>query len=385
MMINCLSHEKESIIPTKLINDLRNGNVLALVGAGLSMGVGLPSWDKLVNIIAENISSASWGQTELQEWAEKNATTNPEWVAEVLSTTNKKEYFDSIKNEFDLTRKHETLTHALLSLLPFKGYITTNYDTLIEHNLALFTNYKPIVFNQDNAINLLTDYTDKKFIYKVHGDINSNVENIILSETDYYSLQRNQIYSKILSWLLSKHVLVSFGYSLRDRDFRSILNERYELFKGNCPPFYVFTSLKETCKEEIDCYRSKFNVHIVSISPEYNFEELSSTLLSMYCLCHRVESEHNNQDIVNLLKARISNKPFQLGLIDSDYTVKAHQILSVIKDPLEISEIVSMLSESNINTTSAHVELLCKWVDSKRVICNDSFDTEEDRISVAKI
>lgn len=385
--MKCLSHEKESVIPTKLINDLRNGNVLAWIGAGMSIGVGYPSWNQLVNTIAENISNVAWEKTTLPEWTQKNASSNPEWVAEVLSTTNKKEYFDALKNEFKLNKNQLNLTHAILGILPFKGYITTNYDTLIESNLEVFTKYKPMVFKNDNAMSLLTDYTDQKFVYKIHGDINSDLENIILTETDYYALQRDEIYKKILSWLFSKYTLVSFGYSLRDRDFRSILNERYELFKGNCPPFYVFTSSSDTCKEEIDCYRSKFNVHIVSISPDYKFQELTSTLLSIYCLCHRIESEHNNQDIVNLLNMRISNnKPFQLELINNnDDMVKTCRMLSVIKDPLEISEIVSILSESGVNTTSAHVELLCKWIDNKRVICENQDDKISDRKNVAKI
>lgn len=384
-MLNCLSHEKETIIPTKLINDLREGNVMAWVGAGLSMGVGYPSWSRLVENIAENINNASWGDSDIQSWAEKNADSSPEWVAEVLATTNIKEYYSALKSEFNCERKQENFTHALLALLPFKGYITTNYDSLIEYNLSLFTNYEPIIYTQDNAINLLLEHTDKKFVYKVHGDIKANEKSIILTETDYYSLQRNEIYSKILSWLFSKHTLVSFGYSLRDRDFRAILNERYELFKGNCPPFYVFTSLKETCREEIECYRRKFNVHVVSISPEYNFEELSSTLLSMYCLCHRIESEHNSQNIVNLIEIQMNNQQFQVGLINDEDMVKAHRLLSVIKDPLEITELVSILSESDISTTSAYVELLCKRVDSKRVICTSAYDTDGDRISVAKL
>lgn len=384
-MIKCLSHEKESVIPTKLINDLRNGNVLAWVGAGLSVGVGYPSWSKLVKNIATSVSNVSWRQSDIQTWVEKNVDTNPEWVAEVLAATNIKEYYDALKEEFNSNRKGENLTHALLAMLPFKGYITTNYDSLIEHNLRVFTEYDPIVYTQANAIDLLIEHTNKKFVYKVHGDVKISLENIILTETDYYSLQRNEIYKKVLSWLFSKHTLVSFGYSLRDRDFREFLNERYELFKGNCPPFYIFTSAKETCREEIDCYRSKFNVHIVDISPEYGFEELSSTLLSMYCLCHRIESEHYSQKIMELLKIRMSNVSYKVGFIDDDNMIKSHRLLSAIKDPLEINELVSIVSESDISTTSAHIELLCKQVDNKRFICNGTFDNVEERINIAKI
>ena len=383
-MLRCLSHEKESVIPTKLINDLREGNVIAWIGAGLSMGAGYPSWSRLVEAIAESIDNTAWGDSQILGWAQKHADANPEWVAEVLAATNRKEYYGALKNQFR-HRAKESFTHALLAVLPFKGYITTNFDPLIEHNLRLFTDYDPPVYTQDNALNLLLEHTDKKFVYKVHGDIQSNEKNIILTETEYYSLQRNEIYRKILSWLFSKHTLISFGYSLRDRDFRDLLNERYELFQGNCPPFYVFTAQKETCKEEVACYRNKFNVHVVCISEEYDFEELTATLLSMYCLCHRLESENSGEDIVRLLEARMKNQPMPLKPDYDKETEKGRRLLSAVKDPLEISELVSMLSENNISTTSAYVELLCWKVDGSKVLCKSGLDTVEDRINVAKM
>lgn len=77
-MLTCLTHEKESSIPTALIHDLRAGNVLAWVGAGLSIGMGYPSWETLVCKIAENIDSAQWGNSDLQDWAIKTASNSHE-------------------------------------------------------------------------------------------------------------------------------------------------------------------------------------------------------------------------------------------------------------------------------------------------------------------
>jgi len=184
--------------------------------------------------------------------------------------------------------------------------------------------------------------------------------------------------------MLSKYTLVGFGYSLRDRDFRSILNERYELFGNNCPPFYMFTSSKDTCAEEMDCYRKKFNVHIVSVSPDCGFEELSSTIFSMYCLCHRMESEINLHDISELLETRLNAQSLLIKIAGNPDLEKANQFLSGIKDPLKLNELVSMLSESGINITSAHVELLCKWVNNERLICAEPDDKNIDRISIAR-
>lgn len=384
-MLTCLSHEKESFIPTTLIHDLRKGNVIAWVGAGLSAGIGYPSWKSLINKIAENVAGTQWRRSKLQAWAAGAADTAPEWVAEVLSQTDHKGYSDALIREFGDNSKKTSVTHALLALLPFKGYITTNYDSLIEQSLEIFTRYKPRIYTPQNASFLLKEDENQKFIYKVHGDIDKGVNDIILTETDYYKLMRDGIYNKLLSQMLSRYTLVGFGYSLRDRDFRAILNERFELFKKNCPPFYMFTSSEDTCSEEIECYKQKFNVHIVSVSPEHKFEELSSTIFSMYCLCHRIEPKANLDSIRGLIETRLEGHSLMLKIKKNPELVKANQFLSAIRDPLTLDEIVSMLSESGVTITSAHIELLCKWTDNKNLICTEPDELNVDRINPSKL
>lgn len=384
-MLPCLSNEKESVIPSALIHDLRNGNVLAWVGAGLSIGVGYPSWENLICKISDNIINTLWSDSKLQRWARQNANSTPEWVAEVLSQAHYKGYSDTLIEEFKRNTDKSSLMHALLSLLPFKGYITTNYDALIETNLEKFISYKPNIYTPKNASLLLAKDENQKFIYKVHGSINDDLGNMILTETDYYSLMQNGTYSKVLSSLLSKYTLVGFGYSLRDRDFRSVLHERYELFGNNCPPFYVFTSSEDTCQEEIECYRNKFNVHIVSINPANEFQELLSVVFSIYCLCHRIDSTNNSNSILDLLDARINSQSILLKIADNPILLKANQFLSGIKDPLEMDEIVSILFENSIDITSAHVELLCNRVDNRRLICAEPDEKNADKINLAKL
>lgn len=384
-MLTCLSHEKESCIPTSLIRDLRSGNVLAWVGAGLSISAGYPSWEGLICKIAESIDCVQWGSSDLQNWAVKNANSSPEWVAEVLSQTNPKAYADALLNEFGCKTKNVSFTHALLALLPFRGYITTNYDSLIEDSISTFTDYKPHVYTSSNAKLLLTKRQNQKFVYKAHGSISDILNDIVLTETDYYTLLHGGVFSRVLSSLLSKYTLVGFGYSLRDRDFRSILDERFGLFGTNCPPFYMFTSSKETCAEEIECYRNKFNVHIISVSPEFGFKELSSTIFSMYCLCHRIESETNLNEVADLLKTRLNKQSIRVKIAERDNLENANNLLSAIKDPLSLSELVSLLSESGINITSAHIELLCNWVNNESLICAEPSTNKASRLSLARL
>lgn len=197
----------------------RGGNVIAWVGAGLSIGMGYPSWDTLVCKIVENIDNTLWGNSEIQEWARENANDAPEWVAEVLSQTHHKGYCNALIREFSHNAEEDSFIHALLSLLPFKWYITTNYDTLIERNLEKFMGYKPNIYTPKNASSLLAKDDEQKFIYKVHESINEGLEDVILTETDYYSLIQGGAYSRVLTSLFSKYTLVGFGYSLEIETF----------------------------------------------------------------------------------------------------------------------------------------------------------------------
>lgn len=89
----------------------------------------------MIHKISEKIDSTLWKNSDLQEWAQKNASNAPEWVAEVLSQANQKEYNDALLEEFGQSDKKLSVIHALLSLLPFKGYITTDYYALMQNGV----------------------------------------------------------------------------------------------------------------------------------------------------------------------------------------------------------------------------------------------------------
>ena len=63
----------------------------------------------------------------------------------------------------------------------------------------------------------------------------------------------------------------------------------------------------------------------------------------------------------------------------------ANNLLSAIKDPLSLSELVSLLSESGINITSAHIELLCNWVNNESLICAEPSTNKASRLSLARL
>jgi|GEM_PF-3452959 len=385
MYISPLSSEKESVIPSQLISSLRTGNVLAWVGAGLSIGAGYPSWKDLIISISNKIMCAEWSDKSLIDWIVNNSKYNPEWAAEVLFNTSKHDYYESLRNIFDNNKNVNSLTHSLLAILPFKGYVTTNYDCLIEKHIEKFSNYEPKTYDYTTALNLLTDNSYDKFVLKIHGDIKNGIDKLIMTESEYYKLEKNDAYYKVLSWVFSKHTIICLGYSLKDKDFRSFINERFSVFKSDCPPIYAFIAKTDTCKEEINCYKSKYNVNLIPISSEYNFKEIQSTLLSLYCLYHRIDSKHYGDSIYQLINKRI-NKSFELKFEKNfDNTLKqAKELLCVFKDEMDIRELNSICLENNLFLSTAHIELIGKKADANKVVIEEEIDMGSSRDIIAK-
>lgn len=381
-----LSHEKESRIPAKLISDLRGNNVIAWIGAGLSIGAGYPSWSGLVREIARDIDDGRWTDVNIQQWAEKEAGISPEWAAEVLRRADPHAFNESLKKQLDQRGPVDSITHALLALLPFKGYVTTNFDTLMEDALSGFTGYKPQVYRKNTAMDMFTDRSEKKFVYKIHGDL-SDEDSIVLTESQFYGLQRDDIYNRVISWIFSKHTVMCMGYSLRDRDFRAMLDERYRIFQGNCPPIYAFVPSGGICKEEAECYSKQYNLQIVGIDPQNDFAELTSTLLSLYCLCHRIDSGFYGAEIAGLIRTRLDRGSARVeDMCRTPAMGEAFRLINTIKDPIELPEAVSILFDNNIKVTSAHIELLCSFHENNRIACADGIDHADDdsRRKIAK-
>jgi hypothetical protein len=96
--------------------------------------------------------------------------------------------------------------------------ITTNYDNLME---KIFPNYTVYVGQKQLLQNNIDGIGD---IYKIHGCI-SDPNSIVITKKDYESFYKNSHYlnAKLLTLFL-EYPTIFMGYSLSDRDVKSILD-----------------------------------------------------------------------------------------------------------------------------------------------------------------
>ena len=208
--ISQVSEDKYSI-PESLIQELTNGNVVAFIGAGLSIGAGLPTWNELIQYICESAGIQHYEKDPLK-------------AAQYLEIKYGRNYIiQQLREIIKSVNIKPTENHFMLAKLPISCFITTNYDNLLERTFdTIGKPYHRIIY--DNGI----AYWDEKKeiqLLKMHGSIDDE-ERIILSENDYLQYFENHkaITLKIKD-LLMYRTFMFLGYSLSDPDFNLIYSE----------------------------------------------------------------------------------------------------------------------------------------------------------------
>jgi hypothetical protein len=346
----------KSIYYFKLIEEIKDNNVYLLVGSGLSISCGYPSWSGLINKLIDKIDNLS---TTDKLWIEKQFHNSPDWTAEIIKYKLGIQYSESLRDIFDINDTTASIVHALIALIPFKGYITTNYDTKIEDYLKFFlckppkiVTHKEIIKNQAN-INF-----NNLSVFKIHGCIKETKHDLVLTTSDYYKVLHDQRYIRLVDYLFAKNIILSIGFSFKDKDFRCFVEERYNLYGANCEPMYVFIHEQETCQIEIDLYREMYNIHIIPILNS----EIQNELLDLYCLTQQVDFKKFRNDILYLIINRLKDEGYLINGKESvnDDVVRAKRLLSVFRDPVKLMSFSSICTDNNIPLSPAHYKIISK-------------------------
>lgn len=331
------------------------------VGSGLSVPLGYPSWKNLVRSIHQNVEATKSGTDDSdRQWIENSFASQPDWVAEAIEHGSREAYLASLRRIFDKkTTKNASFNHIFSVLLPFEKYLTTNYDSAIEQYAEAFIGPNLPVYSYADAITNYSEYANAgRSLLKLHGCAQKSSENLILTSSQYHSIMKDSRYIRLLSHIFSSTTILAIGFSLKDRDFRTFLEERHHLYQRRCPPFYAIIPADETCKLEIDVLFNKYNVTVLPISKENNFSELTRFLYSLYCLVYREDSSIGGTRIAALAAQRIRDK----GLCEQaeqtergESLSRAVELLACFQEPLDLTIFLSFLLENGIEISAAEL------------------------------
>jgi hypothetical protein len=188
----------------------RRGQLAVFVGAGVSAAAGLPTWEALVDELAEQ----SGLDEELREGLAKLP---PQDAAALLARELGREQLEAyVKDRFG--PGEYALAHALIADLPVQEFVTTNYDPLVELAASdIGRDLKVVPFEEPTP--------GAPWLLKLHGDA-AHPESVVLTREEYLQLgdSRAALAGVLHSLLLTRHVLF-VGTSMLDDDLIRIAHQ----------------------------------------------------------------------------------------------------------------------------------------------------------------
>jgi hypothetical protein len=116
--------------------------------------------------------------------------------------------------------------HTCIATIPFRAYLTTNYDMLIESAYSQVTKRSMARFYERSIDSVLEEYREgRTFILKLHGDID-DAESIILGDRGYERLLHSGTrYRDCLHALISMSSVLFVGFGGTDPDLDGLLSK----------------------------------------------------------------------------------------------------------------------------------------------------------------
>ena len=193
-----------------------DGRCVAFIGAGFSSGF-QPLGDQLKEEIIEKFQIYQ-SEKERKAFEEKEKLT----LDQAAYLVHKSGRMDSLEEFINSEIEEKTCvmptSYKVLSMLNFSGYISMNFDTLLERALEEEGRAFHVMNNDKDVFRLSRD---KIPVVKLHGSIR-NSPIITTAQMDDIDDEKPVLYHYLIS-LLARNSVVYIGFSMRDTDFREIL------------------------------------------------------------------------------------------------------------------------------------------------------------------
>ncbi|UVT15055.1 MAG: SIR2 family protein [Nitrospira sp.] len=228
----------ESEIPRHLIDQVREGRVVLVLGAGASLGVKrigggtVPSTDVLAKSIAEKFLGDQFSGSDLA------------WIAELaISASSLSIVQDFVASQF--LNPDPGPHHKLVPTFRWRGIATTNYDRIVETSYESVHNriqqVVPFLSNEDKVDAKLRDPSCVGLL-KLHGCVTRTHDEklpLILTVDQYvtHRTNRTRVFQMLEEWA-TENTLIFIGHSIRDFDLRRLLLDLINNLGGH-PRFYI--------------------------------------------------------------------------------------------------------------------------------------------------
>lgn len=235
-----------------LVASLQDGEAIAFVGAGASAGM-YPLWNEFINLLADH--TVAEGKAEPKDavrWKSDTTSTPQQRVGAILRRLDEPRYRNFLKATFGPRRgfdgRRYTATHAALLHLPFRGYVTTNYDPALE--------FARMDLRPESLTTGTPTWEDNDEVHRWYaGDVFRRGEDcpilwlhgywqrpqgIVLNGAEYFAAYRPGLYRRLFDGLWGQRRLAFVGFGFNDPQFTFMVGEYLRDLKDvNATPRHV--------------------------------------------------------------------------------------------------------------------------------------------------
>lgn len=272
-------------MPDDLLKQIASNKCILFVGAGISkkcITIGrksLPNWyeflDGFINWSNEKKNFENNYFIELKKLLKEEKYLI---VAEsLMQHIDEREFQKYLQEVFNAKYIVPSKVHHLISLIPFRGILTTNYDNLIELSIVDFQRDMPTVLSNEDILNGKNPLEEDFFIIKMHGDI-KNPKSIVLSYSSYIQTIFNSIdYQKMIEKIFSEYTVLFIGYGNGDKNIENIL-DRLSAKKQN-RTHYILVKEKTFTNIEKEHYKKNRKLEIIEYVDYFRLHNHIDTFL----------------------------------------------------------------------------------------------------------
>jgi hypothetical protein len=274
-----MTHDQALDELSKIFRDQKGA---VLVGAGASLGAGLPRWNNLLSELCDSLSKVPGIDSSLVESCRRMLPDQSKWLmlASILRRHLGTGFQSYIEDRFCDPSLSPTEIHKAIVTLPFKFLATINYDDLLE------AAYSEHYVGKKRLDSLTYDkpgdvasyfYRGKEFVLYCHGRAKTDAEKVVLTDGDYRSLIQAQIgYQSIVQTLFTTTSFLFVGTSFGDPDIQLLLGFLHSAFHGKTPPHYAILPESHRETAEINQLFHDFKLNVITL----NDADFGTNLLS---------------------------------------------------------------------------------------------------------
>jgi hypothetical protein len=207
------------MLHTDLLRLINTREAWALVGSGPSIDAGCPSWDALLAGALDGLAPEVRAEVEadraFQRALKKQAL--PEAFQVIEGATDRAFLEGSVESSLKRCSEPGAL-HAMLADLPFAGYITTNYDVLLEQALNALEPGWTGVGNVGDEVRKASGSADG-VVWHIHGaaGLPADRSRLLITQEDYDAVYLDEsMVLRQLKGLMTNRRLVIIGFGFRD-------------------------------------------------------------------------------------------------------------------------------------------------------------------------